>query len=288
MVEAGCAPEAPGDAGELDGEPPLVFPATGGANSVGPRWPPGHGRLRDGLDDERAGTSGVCGHDLPQKRRPRVLRKLVGGIGGHDGRGARRESHAREVAAAHLGIEASARHVHRASSAATGGARRQNTRACGAHSSAHAARPHRFRSRDRQSDRRAARRRPARGRWRARRGSGEGVEERERGRLPRRRARRPARGGRGAPRKPTRAPAARAPLGRTQVREVARLEGAEPRVGGVAGRGNFRLDSQPQCTMPMEFPPCPNNLRQALRRVGDETGRTARTTRPRPRRRPAC
>jgi len=42
-----------------------------------------------------------------RKRRPRVLRKLVGGYRrGHDGRGARRESHAREVAAAHLGIEA--------------------------------------------------------------------------------------------------------------------------------------------------------------------------------------
>ena len=46
------------------------------------------------------------GDDFPQQRRPRVFRKLVGGEGRDDGRGARRQSHAREVAAADVGVEA--------------------------------------------------------------------------------------------------------------------------------------------------------------------------------------
>jgi len=80
-------------------------------------------RLRDGLDDAR-GRLGRWRHDLPQERRPRVFRQLVGGIGSHDGRARAGTARARGRRSA-LGIEASARHVHRACQPPTGGARRR-------------------------------------------------------------------------------------------------------------------------------------------------------------------
>jgi len=67
---------------------------------------------------------------------------------------------------------------------------------------------------------------------------------------------------RGAPRKPTRAPAAGRTLGRTQVREVGASRAPSHASAGSPGAGNFRLDHSHsvQCRWSS---PCPNNFRQA-------------------------